>query len=63
MSKKKAGRPKKSDSERRDTDVRIRMTPNERKVIEAAAKALGFETSTWARAVLLRAARDGASVV
>lgn len=60
---KKLGRPPKSNNERRDSDLRIRLNKRERKAISAAAKIAGLGASTWARAVLLVAARSGTSFV
>ena len=39
-----------------DRPLRIRLTDPERSTIDAAAKAAGGSTSTWARDVLLKAA-------
>lgn len=61
-----AGRPPKSDDERRDAPpLRIRLTADERALLDqAAGKAMDGETvpgagvtSTWARNLLLRAAK------
>jgi hypothetical protein len=48
------GRPKKPDSERKDSELRIRMTDEERKALDKAAQNAGQETSTWARDLLLK---------
>ena len=48
------GRPPKADDERKDAELRIRMTQEERKLLDQAAI---NKTSTWARDVLLRAAK------
>lgn len=50
------GRPKVPDSERREKPLRIRLTADERKSLDKAAKVNGQPTSTWAREVLLEAA-------
>ena len=57
------GRPPLDDGERRDSELRIRLTAEEREAIDgAAAKALAGSSSnrglssTWARGVLLKAA-------
>jgi hypothetical protein len=51
-----AGRPKKPEGEAKVNVLRIRLTPAERAALDAAAAARGEETSTWARAELLRLA-------
>jgi hypothetical protein len=51
--KRERGRPPKPDEERRDAELRIRLTEQERWVLDRAA---GEQTSTWAREVLLKAA-------
>lgn len=48
------GRPPKSPEERKTAELRIRLTPEQRATLDAAADA---DTSTWARDVLLRAAK------
>jgi uncharacterized protein (DUF1778 family) len=52
-----AGRPKKPDDEARDNVLRIRLTTEERKTLDEAAKARGLESSTWARMELLTLAK------
>ena len=54
MDKSERGRPPKADDERKDAELRIRMTQDERELLDRAA---GDKTSTWAREVLLRAAK------
>ncbi len=54
MDPKERGRPPKPDDERKDSQLRIRLTAEERKAIDNAS---GGKTSTWARDVLLRAAK------
>lgn len=53
------GRPKKADEERRDNVLRIRLTDEERALLDEAAGAKTLDTSTWARSVLLELARKG----
>jgi hypothetical protein len=53
---KERGRPKKPDSERRDVRYQIRLSAAEVALIERAG---GENPSTWAREVLLRAAKRG----
>ena len=48
------GRPPKPPEERRTAELRIRMTEAEREAMDRAADG---KTSTWAREVLLRAAK------
>jgi uncharacterized protein (DUF1778 family) len=48
-----AGRPKKSQSQVKSYTLRIRMTQEQRALLEEAAQRRGLETSTWARSELL----------
>lgn len=48
------GRPPKPPEERKSAELRIRLTAEEREALDRAA---GENTSTWARDVLLRAAK------
>jgi hypothetical protein len=50
----KMGRPPKAPDERKAAELRIRLTEAQRAELDAAA---GQDTSTWARDVLLRAAK------
>jgi hypothetical protein len=52
-----AGRPKKADDEARGNVLRIRLTTEERKTLDEAAKSRGLESSTWARMELLTLAK------
>jgi hypothetical protein len=54
----KMGRPPKAPEERKAAELRIRLTEAQRAELDAAA---GEDTSTWARDVLLRAARRRSS--
>lgn len=56
----KRGRPKKPKSERRDRQLHILLTTAEQKVVEDAAKAESMGVSTWARSVILNAAKVSA---
>ena len=58
MDKNERGRPPKADDERKDNVLRIRMTQDERETLDQAADG---KTSSWAREVLLRAAKRKAS--
>lgn len=51
-----AGRPPKSDDERRDNVLRIRLTADERAALDAEAQRTEADTSTWAREKLLKLA-------
>jgi uncharacterized protein (DUF1778 family) len=53
-------RPKKPPGEARDTFLRIRLTEDERKALDAAAKARSLDTSAWARSELLMLAKKAA---
>jgi hypothetical protein len=48
-----ARRPKQPPGEARGNVLRIRLTTQERQAIDAAARAAGLESATWARAKLL----------
>jgi hypothetical protein len=48
------GRPPKSPDERKTAELRIRLTTEQRETLDDAAEG---DTSTWARDVLLRAAK------
>ncbi len=48
------GRPPKEPDERKSAELRIRLTEQERAELDAAA---GGNTSTWARELLMKAAR------
>lgn len=51
------GRPQMPEGKQREKPLRIRLTPEERHVLDAAATACGEpHTSTWARDVLVREA-------
>jgi uncharacterized protein (DUF1778 family) len=52
-----AGRHKKSESEAMKAILRIRMTHEDRVLLDAAAKAKSLETSTWARSELASLAK------
>lgn len=55
MEKRSRGRPRKDDNERRTEIVEIRVSPLERKLLD---EAMGDESlATWAREVILRAAK------
>jgi hypothetical protein len=51
------GRPKKSAGETKVYMLRIRMTEEDRTLLERAAKEKSLETSTWARSELVALAK------
>lgn len=56
----KMGRPPLPETERKECTFRIRMTEEDRAVIDAAAEAKKLSASEWAREILLKAAtRNG----
>jgi len=50
-------RPKKPPGEVRENVLRIRLTDDERELIDAAARAKSLDSSAWARSELLALAR------
>lgn len=50
-------RPKKPKGEQRQNILRIRLTDQERKQLDAAAAGKTLDTSTWARAELIELAK------
>jgi hypothetical protein len=61
MGKKRMGRPPKKASERKTSAMLIPMTEDEREQIQAAAESEDAKPVTWAREVLLRAAKRRSS--
>jgi uncharacterized protein (DUF1778 family) len=51
------GRPKKAKSDSKTYMLRIRMTEEDRELIDAAARAKSLESSTWARSELIALAK------
>lgn len=49
---------KKLRTEKRETDIRIRVTKDERAVLTAAAQRSGLTLSAWVRLHLLKVARS-----
>jgi uncharacterized protein (DUF1778 family) len=47
------GRPKKPKGQTRQNVLRIRLTADERKLFDLAAKEQGLDTSAWARSELV----------
>ena len=52
----KMGRPKKPRRERAEKFIRVRVSADEERAIDHAAKAAGLDRSKWARKVLLSVA-------
>jgi hypothetical protein len=52
-----AGRPKKPEGDSRENVLRIRLTEDERRILDDAARARTLETSTWARSELVALAK------
>jgi hypothetical protein len=57
MGKNNMGRPPKAPEERRTADMKIPLTEAEKQQIQAAAESDEAKPVTWARDVLLRAAK------
>jgi uncharacterized protein (DUF1778 family) len=51
------GRPKKPNPERRDSILQVRLTAEERAVLDEAARGVALETSTWVRMEALALAK------
>jgi uncharacterized protein (DUF1778 family) len=52
-----AGRPKKPDTEAMQAVLRIRMTAEDRALLDAAARLKSLETSSWVRSEMVALAR------
>jgi uncharacterized protein (DUF1778 family) len=46
--------------ESKNSTLRIRLTQAEREIVEAAAARAGYAASTWARPIIVRAAKESA---
>jgi uncharacterized protein (DUF1778 family) len=55
--KKPTGRPKKPPGEARDSILQVRLTADERKLLDDAARAKALDTSAWVRMEALALAR------
>lgn len=55
--KKVMGRPKKPPGEARDAIMHVRLTPEERALLDAAARVKALDTSAWVRSEMLALAR------
>jgi hypothetical protein len=51
-------RPSKAEGEARENVLRIRLTTEERSLLDQAARSKTLETSTWARSELVALARQ-----
>jgi len=56
MAKKRLGRPPKKQAERKDLDLRIPVTADQKALIMRAARAEGADMAAWVRPILLLAA-------
>lgn len=52
------GRPKKSSGEARDHIMHVRLTADERELLDAGAKIKALDTSAWVRSEMLALARQ-----
>ncbi len=57
MSKKRMGRPPKNKAERKDVDLRIPVTPDQKELIVKACSFAGEDMASWCRPILIEAAR------
>jgi len=55
------GRPKKPDGERRNNILRVRLTDDERRLLDQTAQGKALDTSSWARAELVALAKKSAA--
>jgi len=51
-------RPRKEKSERKDADLRIPLTESQKEMIVQAAQSEGVDMATWARPILIQAAKQ-----
>jgi hypothetical protein len=51
-------RPRKDKGERKSVDLRIPLTESQKALVAEAARAGGIDMATWARPILLQAARE-----
>ena len=58
MKTKRMGRPPKNKAERKDVDLRIPVTAEQKELVSEAVRLLGGDMATWARPILLQAAED-----
>ncbi len=55
------GRPKKPEGERRNNILRVRLTDDERRLLDQVAQGKALDTSSWARAELVALAKKSAT--
>ena len=53
MNTKRMGRPRKPDAERKDVDLRIPVTAQQKATIMKAVETTQLDMATWARMILL----------
>jgi hypothetical protein len=58
MKTKRTGRPPKKKAERKDVDLRIPVTADQKALVNKAAALERIDMAAWARPLLLQAARD-----
>lgn len=51
-------RPRKDESERKSVDLRIPLTESQKELLVQAARLKDVDTATWARPILLEAAKE-----
>lgn len=56
----KTGRPEKTDEDRKDEVIRVRVTAEQKAALTAAATRAGSDVSTWLRMVGIREAQRDA---
>lgn len=57
MKTKRIGRPPKAKGTRKDVDLRIPVTADQKELVAEAAKREGMDMAAWARPILLAAAQ------
>lgn len=53
----KTGRPKKTEKDRKDEVIRVRVTTDQKAMLTAAAERAGYDVSTWLRGLGVREAQ------
>jgi uncharacterized protein (DUF1778 family) len=54
--KRRRGRPRKTDEQKKGVDLRIPVTPDQKDLVNAAVQFLGEDMASWARPILIQAA-------
>jgi uncharacterized protein (DUF1778 family) len=57
MATKRVGRPPKEKGSRKDVDLRIPVTADQKELVAEAAKVMGMDMAAWARPILIDAAQ------